>query len=133
MKNTTRPAWQILVVALWINVSETVRWVLFAKPRLDAHLQGMGLTLPSTPANNLLWMLWGAMMAVLVVVLARKLRLVHTAVLSWLVTYVMTWIVLWNFACLPLDLLWVAVPWTLLHSFVAALIAKRLQGGSAAA
>jgi hypothetical protein len=131
MTRTSRSVRQILVVALWINLSETVRRLLFAKPSVDAHFQAMGLTLPNQPANNLLWMLWGAMLAVLVVVLAEKLSLAHTAVLSWVVTYVMTWIVLWNFACLPLDLLWVAVPWTLLHSFVAALIAKKLQGGGA--
>jgi len=44
----------------------------------------------------------------------------------------MTWIVLWNSAVLPLDLLWIAVPWSLVEVFIAALISNRLQNRSAA-
>ena len=52
-------------------------------------------------------------------------------VLSWLVVFAMTWIVLWNSAVLPLDLLWIAVPWSLFEIFVAALISKKMQSRSA--
>lgn len=127
-----KTGWQVLLVAVWINFSGTVRWMLFAKPRFDALYKGMGLEYPNTLVINILWMLWGVLAAILVVFLTKKFTILHTMVLSWLVVFAMTWIVLWNSAVLPLDLLWIAVPWSLFEVFVAALISNRLQSRSAA-
>lgn len=128
MANKAKSAWQILVVAIWINFSETIRWVLYSKPRFDVFYQSMGLKLPNTPVNGILWMLWGVVMAVMVFVLARKFSLLHTTVLSWLVVFVMHWIALWNYAILPIGILWVVVPLSLLEIVVAAWISVKLQG-----
>jgi hypothetical protein len=128
-----KTGWQVLLVAIWINFSGTVRWMLFAKPRFVALYRGMGLEYPSTLVINLLWVLWGALAAVLVVFLSKKFAMLPTIVLSWLVVFAMTWIVLWNSALLPLALLWIAVPWSLVEVFIAALIAKKAQGRSAEA
>ena len=127
-----KTGWQILLVAVWINFSGTVRWMLFAKPKFDVFYKGMGLEYPNTLVINILWMLWGVLAAVLVVFLSKKFTILHTMVLSWLVVFAMTWIVLWNSAVLPLDLLWIAVPWSLFEVFVAALISNRLQSRSTA-
>lgn len=125
-----KTGWPVLLVAIWINVSGTVRWMLFAKPRFTALYRGMGLEYPDTLAINILWVLWGVLAAVLVVFLSKKFAIWHTMALSWLAVFAMTWIVLWNSAVLPLDLLWIAVPWSLCEFFVAALIAKKMQGGA---
>ena len=127
-----KTGWQVLLVAIWINFSGSVRWMLFARPRFEALYKGMGLEYPHTPLINILWVLWGVLAAVLVVFLSKKFTSLHTMVLSWLVVFAMTWIVLWNSAVLPLDLLWIAVPWSLFEIFVAVLISNRLQGRSAA-
>lgn len=127
-----KTGWQILWVAIWINLSGTVRWMLFAKPRFDALYRGRGMEFPNALANNILWVLWGVLAAVLFVFLSRKFSLLPTFALSWLAAFAMHWIVLWNAAALPLGLLWIAVPWSLVEVFIAALIAKKLQGGGAA-
>lgn len=132
MADKVKTGWQILPVAIWINLSGTVRWILFARPRFAAHYKGMGLEYPDTLVINLLWVLWGVLAAVLVVFLSKKFAILPTIVLSWLVEFAMTWIVLWNSAVLPLGLLWIAVSWSLVEVFIAALIARRLQECGAA-
>jgi hypothetical protein len=127
-----KTGWQVLLVAIWINFSGTVRWMLFAKPRFDALYKGRGLEFPNTLASNILWMVWGVLAAVVVVFLSRKFTMLHAFVLSWLAVFAMHWVALWNFAVLPLDLLWIAVPWSLFEFFVAALIANKMQSPSAA-
>ena len=127
-----KTGWQVLLVAIWINFSGTVRWMLFAKPKFDALYKGRGLDFPNALANNILWILWGVLAAVLVVFLSRKFTMLHTFFLSYLAAFAMHWILLWNVAALPLDLLWIAVPWSLFEVFVAALISNRLQRRSAA-
>ncbi|HOW45318.1 MAG TPA: hypothetical protein PK919_09120 [Candidatus Aminicenantes bacterium] len=124
--------WQILWVAIWINLSGSVRWMLFARPRFAAHYKGMGLAYPNTPLINILWVVWAVLAAVLVVFLSKKFSVLHTIVLSWLVIFAMTWIVQWNSGVFPLQLLWIAVPWSLAEVFIAALIANKLQGRGAA-
>ena len=127
-----KPGWQVLLVAVLINFSGTVRWMLFAKPKFEALYKGWGLEYPDTLVTNLLWVLWGVLAAVVIVFLSRKFTMLHAFVLSWLAVFAMHWIALWNFAVMPLDLLWIAVPWSLFEFFVAALIANKLQGRSAA-
>ena len=127
-----KTGWQILLVAIWINLSGTVRWILFAKPRFDALYNGRGLEFPNALANTILWILWGVLAAVLVVSLSKKFTMLHTFALSWLAAFAMHWIVLWNAAVLPLGLLWVAIPWSLVEVFIAALISVKLQGQGSA-
>jgi hypothetical protein len=127
-----KTGWQVLLVAIWINFSGTLRWMLFAKSRFDALYKGRGLDFPNALANTILWILWGVLAAVLVVSLSRKFSMLHTFFLSWLAAFAMHWIVLWNAAALPLDLLWIAIPWSLVEVFIAALLSNRLQSRSAA-
>jgi hypothetical protein len=127
-----KTGWQILLVAVWINFSGTVRWMLFAKQRFDALYEGRGLEFPNALVNNILWIVWGVLAAVLVVFLSKKSTMLLTFALSWLAAFAMHWIVLWNAAALPLDLLWIAVPWSLVEVFIAALISIKLQGQGSA-
>lgn len=131
MKNCGKAVWQILVIAVWINVSESVRWVLYSKPKFDALYRAMGRELPNRLSNGIWWMVWGLIMALLVFVLARKFTLLQTALLAWTAVFAMLWIALWNYAILPLDILWIAAPLSLLGVFIAAWIAKWLQGREA--
>jgi hypothetical protein len=127
MKHTVKPIWQIVLLAVWINAAETVRWLLYTKPRFDAFFQNMGLVLPNGPINGILWMLWGAIIAVIVFVLSQKYTILQTTVITWSAVFVLVWIALWNSAVLPIEILPVVVPLSLITIFVAAFIAKRLQ------
>jgi hypothetical protein len=128
MANLAKSAWQIFLVALWINVSETVRWLLYSQSRFEALYQSRGLKLPGGPIEMTLWIVWGFVIAYLVFVLARKFSLLRTTLLSWVAAFITTWIILWNFGILPIGILWVVVPLSLFEIFIAALIAAKLQG-----
>jgi hypothetical protein len=127
-----KTGWQILLVAIWINLSGSVRWMLFARPKFEALYKGMGLAYPNTPVINILWVVWAVLAAVLVVFLSKKFSMLHTIILSWLVVFAMTWIVQWNSGVFPLELLWIVFPWSLAEVSIAALIANRLQSRRAA-
>jgi len=128
MASNIKTGWQVLLVAVWINFSETIRWMLYSKSKFEALYQSKGMTLPNGPVNLVLWVIWGVVIACFVFVLARRLSLLHATVLSWLAAFVTTWIILWNFDILPLDMLWVVVPLSVFEIFIAALISVKLQG-----
>ncbi len=132
MANVAKSAWQILLVAVWINISETIRWMLYSKSKFEALYQSKGLVLPNGPIHLILWIIWGVIIASFAFVLARRLSLLHATLLSWLAAFVTTWIILWNFDILPLGMLWVVVPISLFEIFVAALISVKLQGQGSA-
>ena len=132
MANNQKSAWQVVLVAVWINVSETIRWMFYSKSKFEALYQSKGLNLPGGPINMILWVIWGVAIAAFVFVLARRLSLLHATLLSWLAAFVTTWIILWNFDILPLDMLWVVVPLSLFEIFIATLISVKLQGHGSA-
>ena len=132
MANYAKSAGQIFLVAVWINVSETIRWMLYSKSKFETLYQSKGLKLPGGPINMVLWVIWGIVIASLVFVLARRLTLMQATMLYWLAAFVTTWIILWNFDILPLDMLWVVIPLSLFEIFIATLISVKLQGQGSA-
>ena len=72
MKNYKKSIWKILIVSLWINIFETLRWLLFAKPDIDMHFKTANLVLPSEPLNNILWLIWGIIIAVMIFIISKK-------------------------------------------------------------
>jgi hypothetical protein len=59
-------------------------------------------------------------------IISKKFSLVQTALISWFVGFVMMWIVIGNLGVLPFGLLPYAIPLSLIESFVAAWIIKKL-------
>jgi hypothetical protein len=127
MTSKARSIWHVVLLAVWINLSESVRWILYSKPKFDALFRSMGREVPSQPINNILWIIWGFIIAFLVFILSRKFTVVQTTLITWLAVFVTVWIALWNSAVFPLEMLPVVVPLSLLNIFIAALIAKKLQ------
>ena len=128
MAKNFKSVWQILLVAVWINFSETIRWMLYSKSKFEALYQSKGLKPPAGPINMMLWMIWGVIIASFIFVLAKRLSLMQATLLSWLAAFVTTWIIMWNFGVLPLGILRVVVPLSLFEIFIAALISVKLQG-----
>lgn len=127
MANLRKAIWQILLVSLWINIFETVRWILFAKPDIDMHLKASNLVLPNNPINNILWLIWGIIIAVMIFIISKKFKVLQTTFIVWITVYVMHWIALWNMAVLPINILWLAVPLTFINVLVGALICSRFK------
>jgi uncharacterized membrane protein YccC len=99
--------------------------MLFAKPDIDIHFKAANLVLPNEPINNMLWLIWGIIIAVMIFIISKKYKVLQTTFIVWITVYVMHWIALWNFAVLPINILLLAVPLTFINVLVGALISNR--------
>lgn len=117
----------ILVTGIWINISETIRWVFFVEPYWIEYYQNLNLTFPRGLTNNIIWMIWGFGFAAVIFILSKKFNLFQTTILSWFVTFVMLWLVLWNIEILPVGFLWFVIPLSFIEAFVGALICNKMS------
>jgi hypothetical protein len=124
LKKTIAP---ILLVTIWISLSEFVRNEFIVKSFWTDHYRGLGLTFPSAPINGAVWGLWSLLFAVTIFILAKKFSLIETTFLSWFVAFVLMWVVIGNLGVLPTGMLLYAIPLSLLESWVAAWIIKKLS------
>jgi len=124
MRNIILP---VLLAAVWISISEFVRNEFLVKSFWTDHYKTLGLIFPSAPVNGALWGLWSLLFAVAIFIIARRFTLVQTTFLSWFVAFVMMWVVIGNLDVLPYGLLLFGIPLSILESFIAALIIKKLH------
>ena len=117
----------ILLVGIWINISETVRWLFLIESYWIEQYQNMQLVFPNEPLNATIWMIWGFLFAIIIFVLSKKFSPLKTALISWLAVFVMLWFVLWNINVLPVKILWYVVPLSLFEAYIGALICKKLS------
>jgi hypothetical protein len=117
----------VLLAAVWISISEFVRNEFLVKSFWTDHYKTLGLIFPSAPVNGALWGLWSLLFAVAIFIIARRFTLVQTTFLSWFVAFVMMWVVIGNLGVLPYGLLLFGIPLSILESFIAALIIKKLH------
>lgn len=117
----------VLLAAVWISISEFVRNEFLVKSFWTDHYKTLGLIFPSAPVNGALWGLWSLLFAVAIFIIAKRFTLIQTTFLSWFVAFVMMWVVIGNLGVLPYGLLLFGIPLSILESFVAALIIKKLQ------
>ena len=122
-KNTILP---ILAATVWISISEFVRNEFLVKSFWVDHYSTLGLIFPSDPVNGAVWGIWSLLFAIAIFILSRKFSLLHTTLIAWLMGFVLMWVVIGNLGVLPYGLLLYAVPLSLLESFVAAWIIKKL-------
>jgi hypothetical protein len=112
----------ILITGVWINISETVRWIFLAEPFWIEKYQNLNLTFPNDPLNMIVWMIWGFFFATSIFILSRKFNLIQTAILSWFAAFVMMWLIVWNIGVLPTGMLWFNIPLSLLEAYIGAYI-----------
>ncbi len=123
MKKTVLP---VILATLWISVSEFVRNEFLLKSYWIEHYQNLGLAFPAEPINGAVWGLWSLLFAILIYMLAKKYTLPQTTLPSWFAGFVLMWVVVGNLNVLPFGLLPFAAPLSVLESFVAAWIIKKL-------
>lgn len=117
----------VLLATVWISISEFVRNEFLLKSFWTKHYQSLGLTFPSEPLNGAVWGIWSLLLATAVFIISKKFTLVQTTLLSWLVAFVMMWVVIGNLGVLPYSLLFYAIPLSFLETFVATWIIKKLS------
>jgi hypothetical protein len=69
-------------------------------------------------------MVWGFLFASVIYILARKYSLIQTTLLSWIMVFVMMWMVVWNVGVLPVKMLWFNAPLSILETGIAAYICR---------
>jgi hypothetical protein len=111
----------------WISISEFVRNEFLLKSHWVKHYGSLGLSFPSNPVNGAVWGIWSLVFAVVIFAISRKFSLLQTIALSWVVGFLMMWLVIGNLGVLPFGILPYAVPLSVLEAAVAALLVKRLS------
>jgi hypothetical protein len=122
-----RKVWAVLIATLWISLSEFVRNEFLLKSYWVDHYADLGLKFPSEPVNGMVWGIWSLCFAILIYLLSRKFEFWQTVVISWFAGFVLMWIVIGNMAVLPLGILPVAVPLSLLEAFLATWIIGKVS------
>lgn len=118
----------VLASGLWINGSEFVRNELLFKDYWMETYASLGMVFPSSAPNNLLWATWGFLLAVVIVFLARKLSFFEILLATWVPAFLLMWIVVGNLNVLPLGLLPIAMPWSVVEVAVAVVVAGKIVG-----
>jgi hypothetical protein len=124
MKKSVLP---IILATVWISISEFVRNEFIVKSYWTGHYEKLGLVFPAEPINGAIWGLWSLLFAIAIFIISKKFTLLQTTFLSWFVGFVLMWVVAWNLGVLPIGILIIAVPLSLLEAFVASIIIKKLS------
>jgi Na+-transporting NADH:ubiquinone oxidoreductase subunit NqrE len=127
MKVFKRVILPILISIIWISISEFVRNEFIIKSYWINHYHSLGIIFPSKPINGAIWGIWSLIFACVIYVLAKKFTLFETTLLSWVIGFAMTWLVIGNMGVLPERILLIAVPLSLLESFLAVYIVYKLK------
>jgi len=125
MNSNNRNIFAVAVTGFWINASEFLRNEVLVKSYWLEHYRSLGMPFPSELVNGMVWMGWGFLFALAIFFVSRKFNLLQTAILCWLMVFVLMWIVAWNLSVLPLGLLIYAIPLSLLEAFVGAYLCKK--------
>ena len=117
----------VLLATIWISISEFVRNQFLLQTFWVNHYKAMGLVFPSQPVNGAVWGVWSLVFALAVYIISKRFSLLETTLLSWMVAFVMMWLVIGNMGVLPYGILVYAIPLSMLEAFVAAFIVKKLD------
>ena len=117
----------ILLATVWISISEFVRNEFIVKSYWIAHYEKLGLVFPSEPVNGAVWGIWSLCYAIAIFIVAQKFSLLQTTALSWFFGFVLMWLVIGNMGVLPSGILAIAIPLSILESFLASFIIKKLR------
>ena len=117
----------VISATVWISISEFVRNTFLLHDYWIEHYKKIGIAFPEQSINGAIWSLWSLAFAIAIYFIAEKFSLIKTFLLSWFVGFVFMWLVIGNLGVLPFGILPIAVPLSLLESFIASLIIKKLN------
>ncbi|NOS93295.1 MAG: hypothetical protein HOP30_15360 [Cyclobacteriaceae bacterium] len=121
----------ILLTTVWISISEFVRNSFLLHENWISHYRGLGMSFPEQPINGAVWGIWSLSFAIVIYILHLRFSFLQTIVLSWLVGFVLMWLVVGNLGVLPFSILPFAIPLSLLEVFVAGFIIKKFSSSNA--
>ncbi|HPR29346.1 MAG TPA: hypothetical protein PLI03_08365 [Chitinophagales bacterium] len=116
----------VLLAMIWISIHEFVRNQVVLTQHWTDHYASMGLVFPADPVNGAVWGVWALLLAGFIRIITPKFSFMETVFLSWLAGFIMMWVVIGNMGVLPVQILPVAVPWSLLEVFGAVWITRKM-------
>jgi hypothetical protein len=117
----------IFLATIWISVSEFVRNEFLLKTYWTDHYKSLGLVFPSEPINGAIWGLWSLCFAIGIYAISKKFSLIPTTAIAWFMGFVLMWLVTGNMNVLPYEILPFAIPLSILETFLASVIIKKLS------
>ena len=124
---TVKAILAVILATAWISISEFLRNQLFLKSYWTGHYTKLGLVFPSEPVNGVIWGVWALVFAILILILSRKFSLTGTVLFSWVMGFILMWLVIGNLSVLPFGTLVFAVPWSLVELFIATVIVRQFR------
>ncbi|MEL6253826.1 MAG: hypothetical protein AAFR87_17590 [Bacteroidota bacterium] len=125
----------MLLVSLWVHVSEVFRYFVLVMPRMKAYWEGI----PGIAEMNLgifsIWGVWDTLLTGLVVFMfwiyskvfgKKAYAIINSATLAWLFSFVIFWVAAANMGYTDWSLLWITLPLSWLELVVANWMASRL-------
>ncbi|MBU0660891.1 hypothetical protein KKG22_01775 [Patescibacteria group bacterium] len=116
----------VFFAGLWINFFEFFRNEFLLKSFWTNHYEAIGMPYPGAWYNGLVWGIWGFAFAYAIYVIYKKHSFWSAVWLSWFVGFVLMWLVVGNMGIFPLNILWYAVPMSVLEVLVAMKIYQRM-------
>ena len=127
MKNLKNVILPIFLAAIWISISEFVRNEFLLKTYWTDHYEKLGLSFPSEPINGAVWGLWSLCFAIAIYAISKKFSLAQTTAIAWFAGFVLMWIATGNLSVLPFGILIFAIPLSVLETFLATLLIKKMS------
>jgi hypothetical protein len=127
MDKRTRDAAAVFSAGAWVNACEFIRNEIFLKQAWTDHFNALGAVFPSGPVNGMIWMAWGFLFAFFIFMISRKFGGIQTAVIGWTMGFAMMWLVIYNLKVLPLGILPIAVPFSVIEVAVGVFICQRIS------
>ena len=124
---TKRKIAAVACAGLWITLSEFLRNEFLFKSFWVDHFRSLGLNFVTSPLNGQLWLVWSLMLAYVIFRMLEKFSFKEVLFISWLAAFVMMWITAYNLQVMPLGLLAIDVPLSILEIAVAQLIIIKLR------
>lgn len=129
----TKPILAVLLATIWIAASEFLRNKYIVGHYWNAHYEQMGLHFPNSHVNGAIWGLWSFGLALAIFQLSRQLPFWMCAFWCWFLAFALMWLVTGNLAVLPLQVLPLAIPLSIMEVLIATWILTRVAPNTLAA
>ncbi len=127
MKNYISTIWQIIIISIWINLAETLRWILFAKPYFINHFQNRNIEPPGGPLYLIIWIVWGILLSLIIFIISKKFSLLKSTLIIWFAVFSGIWIMLFNLKVITIPILLILMSFCFMEIFIGTLISKNFH------
>ncbi len=124
MKNYIKTIWLVIIISIWINAAETIRWILFAKPYFLKYFQNRNIEPPGGLLYLIIWLVWGILISVIIFNISKKFSLLKSTLIIWFAVFSGIWIMLFNLKVITIPVLLILMSFCFIAILIGVLISK---------